>query len=78
MYWDLKPNNSPFVIATVYIPPSTSVDTFIKVEHEIDDEDKEFYIVGDLIVICLIPTTKKLNSIIELYQLYIIISQVHD
>ena len=48
MYWDLKPNTNPFVIATVYIPPSTSVDTLIKVEHEVDDEDKEFYIVGDL------------------------------
>ena len=76
-----KPNSSPYVIATVYRPPNATVETFDKIEHLIklvDNEDKELYILGD--INCdmfneLSHATKKLNSIIQLYQLSQIVNK---
>ena len=70
-----QPNSSPYVIATVYRPPNATVEIFDKIEHLIklvDNENKELYILGD--INCdmfneLSHATKKLNSILELYQL---------
>ena len=69
------------LIATVYRPPNATVETFDKIEHLIklvDNEDKELYILGD--INCdmfneLNHATKKLNSIIQLYQLSQIVNK---
>ena len=46
-----KPNSRPFIISTIYRPPSATVDIFSKIElliNAVDIEDKEFYLLGDL------------------------------
>ncbi len=70
-----KPSTAPFIVGTIYRPPSASVDSFATIEQlvqTIDDENKEFYILGDLNANMLDTSnnaTKNLNSIMELYQL---------
>ena len=70
-----KPNSRPFIISTIYRPPSATVDIFSKIESlisTIDTEDKEIYVLGDLNCNLLDTTNfaaKKLASITELYQL---------
>ena len=73
-----KPHSQPFIAATVYRPPNASLDFFDhlkKLIREIDDENKEMYLLGDLNCdmlkeeqLCHAPL-KKLNSLCELYQL---------
>ena len=74
-----KPHSRPFIVTTVYRPPNASsdfFDHFEKLIKQIDDEDKEMYLMGDLNCDMLkkeklsnnMPT-KKLNSVYELYQL---------
>jgi hypothetical protein len=70
-----KPSSAPFIVRTIYRPPRASVYSFANIEQlikSIDDENKEFYLLGDLNANMLDNsnnTTKHLNSIIELYQL---------
>ena len=71
-----KPHTRPFVVITVYRPPNASTDFFTHFEQlikTIDDEDKEFYFLGDLNCNLLKsisdqPTTK-LKSLFVMYQL---------
>ena len=73
-----KPHSQPFIVTTVYRPPNASSDFFDHLEKlikQIDDENKEMYLMGDLNCDMLkkeklsnVPT-KKLNSLYELYQL---------
>ena len=47
----VKPHSKPFLVTTVYRPPNASADFFEHFENlikAIDDENKEFYILGDL------------------------------
>ena len=72
-----KPHSQPFIVATVYRPPNASLDFFDHLEKlikDIDDENKEMYLLGDLNCdmlkeeqLCHTPI-KKLNSY-ELFQL---------
>ena len=71
-----KPPSRPFVVITVYRPPNASTDFFTHFEQlikTIDDEDKEFYFLGDLNCNLLKsisdqPTTK-LKFLFVMYQL---------
>lgn len=72
----IKPNSRPFVVVAVYRPPDSSSDFFEYFENlvkVIDNEDKELFILGDLNCDLLKATpdqpTKKLLSLLELYQL---------
>ena len=69
-------NNSPsFIISSIYRPLSAPIEVFSKIEKLIDlvdNKNNEVYILGDLNCNMLEPTllsTKKLNEILELYQL---------
>ena len=73
----IKPHSKPFLVTTVYRPPNASADFFEHFENLIkafDDENKEFYILGDLNCDMLktgnenMPI-KKIKSLYELYQL---------
>ena len=74
----IKPHSKPFLVTTVYRPPSSLpefFDDFEKLIKAIDNENKEVYILGDLNCNMLktdkdanIPT-KKIKSLYELYQL---------
>ena len=74
----IKPHSKPFLVTTVYRPPSSLpkfFDDFEKLIKAIDNENKEMYILGDLNCNMLktdkdanIPT-KKIKSLYELYQL---------
>ena len=70
-----KPSSASFVVGTIYRPPSALVDSFAAVEQlvkQIDDENKEFYLLGDLNANMLDISnnaTKNLISIMEQYQL---------
>ena len=70
-----KPSSASFIVGTIYRPPSAFVDSFSNIEQLvklIDDENKEFYLLGDLNANMLDNsnnTTKHLNAIMELYQL---------
>ena len=70
-----EPSSASFIVGTIYRPPGASVDSFANIEQLIkliDDENKEFYMLGDLNANMLDVSnnaTKKLNSVIELYQL---------
>ena len=70
-----KPSTAPFIVCTIYRPPSASVDSFATIGQlvkTIDDENKEFYILGDLNANMLDTSnnaTNNLNSIMESYQL---------
>ena len=73
-----KPHSKPFFVTTIYRPPNATVEFFDHLEKlikQIDDENKEMYILGDLNCNLLeektffnIPT-QKLYSLYELYQL---------
>ncbi len=74
----IKPHSKPFVVTTVYRPPSALsefFDHFEKLIKDIDNENKEMYILGDLNCDLLRPDkdynipTKKIKSLYELYQL---------
>jgi hypothetical protein len=70
-----KPSAASFIVGTIYRLPGASVDSFSNIEQLIkliDDENKEFYMFGDLNANMFDVSnnaTKNLNSIIELYQL---------
>ena len=74
----IKPHSKPFLVTTVYRPPSALsefFDHFEKLIKAVDNENKELYILGDLNCNMLktnndsnIPT-KKRKSLYELYQL---------
>ena len=67
-----KPSSASFIVGTIYRPPGASVDSFANIEQLIkliDDENKEFYMLGDLNANMFDVSnnaTKNLNSIIEL------------
>ena len=74
----IKPHSKPFVVTTVYRPPSALsefFDHFEKLIKGIDNENKEMYILGDLNCDLLRPDkdynipTNKIKSLYELYQL---------
>ena len=77
-----KPNSRNFIVASVYRPPSSAqefFEAFEKTIKMIDDEDKEFHILGDLNCNILTNTinqpTKKLKEILETYQLSQLITE---
>ena len=77
-----KPNCRNFIAASVYRPPSSAQEFFVAFEEiikMIDDEDKEFHILGDLNCNILTNTinqqTKKLKEILETYQLSQLITE---
>ena len=74
----IKPHSKPVVVTTVYRPPSALsefFDHFEKLIKDIDNENKEMYILGDLNCDLLRPDkdynipTKKIKSLYDLYQL---------
>ena len=74
----IKPHSKPFLVTTVYRPPSASsdfFDLFEKLIKAIDNENKEMYVLGDLNCDMLKTDkdsntpTKKIKSLYELYQL---------
>ena len=79
-----KPQSRPFIVTTIYRPPNATAEFFDHLEKlikQIDDENKEMYILGDLNCNLLqekllfnIPT-KKLDSLYELYQLTQLINE---
>jgi exonuclease III len=73
-----KPQSKPFIVTTIYRPPNANADFFDHLEKlikQIDDENEEMYILGDLNCNLLEEkalfnmATNKLNSLYELYQL---------
>ena len=79
-----KPHSRPFIVTTVYRPPNATSDFFDHLEKlikQIDDENKEMYLLGDLNCDMLKKealqntSTKKLNSLYELYQLFQLIEE---
>ena len=77
-----KPNSQNFIVASVYRPPSSAPEFFQaseKMIKMIDDENKEFHILGDLYCNMLTNTTnqptKTLNEILETYQLFQLITE---
>ena len=80
----IKPHSRPFLVSTVYGPPSAPPEFFDNLEKlvkAIDDENKEMYILGDLNCDMLrkdneINTaTMTVKSLYEQYQLYQLIDQ---
>ena len=73
-------NSQSFIISSVYRPPNSKTEVFLKIERLIqliDNENKEVYILGELNINLLEPnlsTGKKLQEIMELYQLTQIIN----
>ena len=70
-----KPHSRTFIVVTVYRPPDTSPEFFIQLQNllkNIDNENKEIYILGDLNCDLIKPNpdnpTKKLLSLVEIYQ----------
>ena len=67
-----KPSSASFIVGTIYRPPSAFVDSFSNIEQLvklIDDENKEFYLLGDLnanMVDNSNNSTKHLNAIISI------------
>ena len=58
----LKPSSASFIVGTIYRPPSAFVDSFSNIEQLIkliDDENKEFYLLGDL---------NAMNSVLDIEQ----------
>ena len=79
-----KPHSRPFIVTTVYRPPNATSDFFDHLEKlvkQIDDENKEMYLLGDLNCgmlkrdALLNNATKKLHSLYELYQLFQLIEE---
>ena len=75
-------NTRSFIMSSNYRPPSAPVEVFSKIEKLIDlvdNKNKEIYIFGDLNCNMLEPTllsTKKLNKILELYQMQQLINNL--
>ena len=79
-----KPQSKPFIVSTIYRPPNAPAEFFYCFEtliKQIDDENKEMYILGDINCNLLqekalfnVPTSK-LNPIYELYQLSQLINE---
>ncbi len=79
-----KPQSKPFIVTTIYRPPNATAEFFDHLEKlikQIDDENKEMYILGDLNCnlfeeknLFNMPTNK-LYSIYELYQLSQLINE---
>ena len=73
-------NSQSFIISSVYGPPNSKTEVFLKIERLIqliDKENKEVYILGDLNINLLgqnLSTGKNLQEIMELYQLTQIIN----
>ena len=73
-------NSQSFIISTIYRPPNSKTEDFLKIERLVqlaDNENKEVYILGDLNINLLVQnvcTYKKLQKIMELYQLTQIIN----
>ena len=69
-----QPSSASFIVGTIYRPPSASFDSFSAIEQLVklmDNEDKEFYLLGDLNVNILNNSnngTMHLFSIMEQYQ----------
>ena len=69
-----KPQSRPFIVTTIYRPPNATAEFFDHLEKlikQIDDENKEMYILGNLNCNLLqekplfnIPT-KKLDSLLQ-------------
>ena len=79
-----KPQSKPFMVTTIYRPPNANAEFFEHLEKlikQIDDENKEMYILGDLNCNLLEKKTifnmqtNKLNSLYELYQLSQLINE---
>ena len=74
-------NSKSFIISSVYRPPNTSVETFSKIEkliQQVDNENKEFYLLGDLnrnLLDSSISNVKTLQEIMQLYQLTQVINE---
>ena len=74
----IRPHSRPFLVTTIYRPPSSLPEFFGDFENlikAVDNENKEMYILGDLNCNMVntdkdtnIPT-KKIKSLYELYQL---------
>ena len=67
-----KPSSALFIVCTIYRPAGASVNSFANIEQLIkliDDENKEFYMLGDLNANTFqtMPQKNLINSIIELY-----------
>ncbi len=68
-------NSQSFIISTIYRPPNSKTENLLKIERFIelvDNENKEIYILGDLNINLLaqnVSIAKKLQEIMELYQL---------
>ena len=80
----IKPQSKPFIVTTIYRPPNANAEFFDHLEKlikQIDDENKEMYILGDLNCNLLEKKTlfnmqtNKLNSLYELYQLSQLINE---
>ena len=81
----IKPHSKPFLVTTVYRPPSSLPEffgDFEKLIKDIDNENKEGYILGDLNCNMLktdkdanIPTKKIKSLYHELYQLTLMIDE---
>ena len=73
-------NSQSFIISTIYRPPNSKINNLLKIERLIqlvDNENKEIYILGDLNINLLAQNAsicKKLQEIMELYQLTQIIN----
>ena len=74
----IKPHSKPFLVSTVYRPPSAPTEFFDHFETlniVIDNEDKKMYILGDLNCDTLKTDndsntpTKRIRSLYEVYQL---------
>ena len=65
----------------LYRPPNTSVETFSKIEkliQQVDNENKEFYLLGDLncnLLDSSLSNVKTLQEIMQLYQLTQVINE---
>ena len=78
-----KPNSRPFIVSSIYKPPSAPVEIFDSIERMIgliDNEDKETYILGDLNCNLLDQTNldndaKHLLRVLEIYQLTLLITK---
>ena len=79
-----KPQSKPFIVTTIYPPPNANAEFFDHLEKlikQIDDENKEMYILGDLNCNLLGKKsifnmqTNKQNSLYELYQLSQLINE---
>ena len=68
-------NIQSFIVSSIYRPPCSPNEVFTNIGRlikSIDDDNKELYILGDLNCNMLEPTlctTKRLQEILELYQL---------